>query len=195
LVGVLAAEGCSVSSAATRSVHSVVSPTTGAQVASFGWEACNLSGNGANTYVQVTANMVLQTVNVDVSASILSTKGAGFAEVLCGGSVSRKVAPTFGSSPASYVDHSVSGNFGRVATENQGNIKIVQDFDMYQDQFLSVILKTWVPSDGTASAVSRHVLAYPSLSLDAGDYLVFHMDHAGMPVDAEMQVVIAYTLT
>ncbi|HTS34203.1 MAG TPA: hypothetical protein VMH04_00950 [Candidatus Solibacter sp.] len=42
---------------------------------------------------------------------------------------------------------------------------------------------------------SRQVLVYPSLSLSAGDYLVFHMDHQGVTLDAEMQIVLAYTLT
>jgi hypothetical protein len=32
------------------------------------------------------------------------------------------------------------------------------------------------------------------LPLMTGDYLAFHMDHAGMgPVDCEMQVVISYS--
>jgi hypothetical protein len=32
------------------------------------------------------------------------------------------------------------------------------------------------------------------LQLNAGDYLAFHMDHAGVSVDCEMQVVLGYTL-
>jgi len=33
-----------------------------------------------------------------------------------------------------------------------------------------------------------------SLMLNAGDYLVFNMSHAGVPGDGEMQVVLQYTL-
>jgi hypothetical protein len=62
-----------------------------------------------------------------------------------------------------------------------------------QDQFFSVILKTWVPADGTASAASRQFVGYPSLQINTGDYLVFHMDHEGVALDAEMQVVLAYS--
>jgi hypothetical protein len=63
-----------------------------------------------------------------------------------------------------------------------------------QDVLYSVILKTWVPASGTASGTSRHQCATPSLALDARDYLVFHMDHAGVRGDAEMQVVLEYAL-
>ncbi|MGA9981010.1 MAG: hypothetical protein WBQ08_20480 [Candidatus Sulfotelmatobacter sp.] len=58
-----------------------------------------------------------------------------------------------------------------------------------------MILKTWVPADGTASSTSRHVSVARSLALNAGDYLVFNMSHAGVPGDAEMQVVLQYALT
>jgi hypothetical protein len=33
------------------------------------------------------------------------------------------------------------------------------------------------------------------LALSAGDYLVFNMSHAGLPGDAEMQVVLQYALS
>lgn len=51
------------------------------------------------------------------------------------------------------------------------------------------------PAAGSGSAASRQVLVYPSLNLTAEDYLVFHMDHQGVSVDAEMQIVMTYTLT
>ena len=43
--------------------------------------------------------------------------------------------------------------------------------------------------------VGRQALVERALPLNAGDYLVFHMDHAGVKVDAEMPVVLGYTLT
>ena len=64
-----------------------------------------------------------------------------------------------------------------------------------QNIFFSVILKTWVSKSGTASSTSRHVSAARSLALNTGDYLVFNMSHAGVPGDAEMQLVLQYTLT
>jgi hypothetical protein len=71
---------------------------------------------------------------------------------------------------------------------------VVNDGFILQDIFYNVILKTWVPDNGTASSTSRHFSASPGLELAADDYLVFHMNHAGVPGDAEMQVVLEYTL-
>jgi hypothetical protein len=193
VLGALAAQGCDVSSAATMP-SLTASPTSGSQVASFGWELCNLNGNGGNTYVEILANMVLQTVNADLSASILTASRQGFAEILCGGGVSRQSVPQFNSSPQAYVKFPGGANFGTVAADNPNNLSFIRS-GVVQDQFLSVILKTWVPPDGSGCATSRQVLVYPALSLSAGDYLVFHMDHVGVALDAEMQIVLAYTLT
>ena len=196
-VGVLAADGCAVpGSAAPRAdAASIAPPGSGSQVASFGWEACNLKGNGANMFVKVQQNMILQSVNIDLSASILEMRGSGFAEILCVGGVSRQGAPSFDNSPHAYVNFPLSSNFGSVTAENPHNLSLFFDGAMLEGQFLAVILKTWVPNDGTACATSRQVLAYPSITLNAGDYLVFHMDHEGVDVDAEMQIVLQYTLT
>ncbi len=80
-VGVLATEGCAVSGAAAA-------PCPVQQVASFGWEDTNLAGNGANMYFKVPTNMVLNAVDVDISAMILASNATGFAEVLHSRSVS-----------------------------------------------------------------------------------------------------------
>ncbi len=196
-VGLLATEGCAgpgpVPAALAATVPAASGSTGSTQVASFGWEVINLGENGANTYVKVASKMMLQTVNADISASILGGTGPGFAEVLCQGGVSRQSVPSFNNSNKAYVNFQLSPDFGSVTPDNPYNLSLVIG-GMVQDQFLSVILKTWVPQDGTASATSRQVLAYPSLQLDAGDYLVFHMDHHGVAVDAEMQIVLTYTL-
>jgi hypothetical protein len=60
----------------------------------------------------------------------------------------------------------------------------------FQDTFLNVILKAWITSDGTASQTYRHVQISPSLSLNAGDYIVFTMSGGEIMVDAEMQIVM-----
>jgi hypothetical protein len=183
--GVLVTEACSVSAA---------SPS-GLQVAAFGWEVSNLFGNGADVHFKILNNMMLHTVNVDLSAAILSADATGFAEILCVGGVSRQTVPTFDNSGGhAYINFPVSSNFGAVTTENPNNLTLFFGKNVQQDQFLAVILKTWVPADGTASATARQVLVHPSLNVNAGGYLVFHMDHAGVSVDAEMQVVITYAL-
>ena len=198
-VGVLATQACS-SPVSVPTVLAATAPPTaatsgsGTQVASFGWEVCNLNGNGADTYVKVVNNMTLQTVNADLAASVMSNRVAGFAEILCSAGVSRQAIPTFSNSSQTYINFPASPDFGAVTPENPHGLTLLAS-GMVQDQFLSVILKTWIPPDGSGSATSRQVLVYPSLSLSVGDYLVFHMDHAGVSVDAEMQIVITYTLS
>lgn len=198
-VGALATQACSAPGAvptvlaAGRDIPAAKS-ANGTQVASFGWEIVNLGGNGANTYVKVTNNMVIQTVNVDLAASVMTPRVAGFAEILCSGGVSRQSMPVFNNSSQAYVNFPASPDFGAVTPENPHGLSLLAS-GMVQDQFLSVILKTWIPPDGAGSATFRHVLVYPSLAVSAGDYLVFHMDHQGIGVDAEMQIVLTYTLT
>jgi hypothetical protein len=187
-VGVLATEGCAVSRAA------ITSSTKSPRSASFGWEVTNLNGNGANAYFSISAGMILNSVNIDISAVPLAVNGSGFAEVLCYGGVSRQGVPTFDNSGGhDYIGFALSSDFGSVTLVNPNNLSMVYDGSLSQDKFVAVILKTWVPGDGTASATARNVTAYPSLTLNPGDYLAFHMDHAGVSVDAEMQVVINYT--
>ena len=65
---------------------------------------------------------------------------------------------------------------------------------MVQDLFFDVILKTWVPADGTGGYTSRQFSSQAALALNKGDYLVFHMDHAGVSGDVEMQGVLQYTV-
>jgi hypothetical protein len=165
------------------------------KIASFGWEVTNLDNNGADIYFQVRSGMTLSSVNIDTAFMITSTpSSAGFAEVLCRAAVSRGV-PKFvhGDTGAPFVSPE-SPNFGRVHVYNPNNLGVVNDGFILQDIFYSIILKTWVPDNGTASSTSRHFSASPGLELAADDYLVFHMNHAGVPGDAEMQVVLEYTL-
>ena len=191
-LGALAAQGCAVSTSVHAASPGTATPAT--QVASFGWEVCNLCGNGANAYLPIQNNMLLQSVSVDVSASILKPTAAGFAEILCLAGVSRQSSPGFNNVAPAYVNFPASPNFGNVALDNPNSLSIIADGNMLQDRFLSVILKTWVPSTGAASATARHVVVSPLLCLNVGDYLVFHMDHFGISLDAEMQIVISYSL-
>lgn len=184
----LATEGCAVSRAATAST------TKAPRCASFGWEVTNLNGNGANAYFSIPVGMLLNSVNIDVSTTPIGVNGAGFAEVLCYGGVSRQGVPAFANSGGhDYINFAPTSDFGTVTLSNPNNLDMVYDGGLYQDKFVSIILKTWVPSDGTASATARNVTAYPALTLNPGDYLAFHMDHAGVSVDAEMQIVVNYT--
>lgn len=164
--------------------------------ASFGWELLNLDGNGADAYFRVANAMMLNIVNIDAALMLISSSPGGWAEVLCQGKVVRGGPPGFSaSSAAAYLPAAASADFGTLSWYNPSNLDLVGDGFLIQDMFYSVILKTFVPADGTASSTQRQFSMSPGLSLNAGDYLAFHMDHAGVSVDCEMQVVLGYTLT
>jgi hypothetical protein len=162
-------------------------------VVSFGLELVNLNGNGADAYFPVTRNMMLNSYNIDVASMLVSSTTGGWAEVLCQGRVSRGGPPTF-SGAAGYLPYPASSDFGQVSWYNPAGLQLIGNGSHSQDLFYSVILKAFVPADGTASSTHRQVFGQPALQLNAGDYLAFHMDHAGVSVDCEMQVVLGYTL-
>jgi hypothetical protein len=163
------------------------------QVAGFGWEVVDIDNNGANVFFQVLNDMTLQSLVVDVAYMITTAPdSAGPAEVLCAAAVARGAPPTFSPGPASYPAFPVTSPFGNVQLVNPNGLHVAFDPGTAGDSLYRVILKTWVPADGTASAASRNVRLEPFLGLNAGDFLVFHLDHFGVPGDVEMQVVLGY---
>jgi len=171
--------------------------STGPSFASFGWEVTNLNDNGADVYFEVTSNMVVSAVDIDVAFMITGLPAnPGFTEILCRAAVSRGGRPKFyKGDPGASFESPESPNFGTTHIHNPNNLNVGDDGYLLQNIFYSVILKTFVPADGAASSTSRHVSMARSLTLNAGDYLVFNMSHAGVPGDGEMQVVLQYTLT
>jgi len=155
---------------------------TGSKIAGFGWEIGNLDNNGANVYFRVLQGMVLQWVDIDVAFMITSAPAVpGFAEVLSRAGVSRDAPPSFSGPPHDFILFPASSDFGGVHVHNPNNLSIGYDRVLLQDAFYQVILKSWVPVDGTASSTSRNAHVEPNLVLSTRDFLVFHMNHAGVP--------------
>jgi hypothetical protein len=172
-------------------------PAVAAQdlVAGFGWEINDINNNGADIFFEVLDSMVLNAMHIDVAFMLTSPPAQpGFAEVLCMGGVSRGAKPTFSDPPATYINLPATSNFGRIGQNNPNKLNTGLG-GVVQDLFYSVILKSWVPADGTASSTSRNVSVQPGLLLSKGDFLVFHMDHAGVGGDVEMQATLQYTLS
>jgi len=183
---------------AIRGLGSADSATLSAKsgVASFGWEACNLTGNGAAVSFEVTSALTLTAGDLDLAFMITAPPTrAGFAEVLCRAAVSPGAPPKFHPDAKAHVVSSQSASFGTLQVHNPHKLNIVNDGYLLQNVFHSIILKTWVSSDGTGSSTYRHVRITPSLVLHRGDFLVFTMDHAGVPGDCELQAVFEYTMS
>ena len=165
------------------------------QSISFGWAVDDLHDNGADVSFEILEDLVLVAADVDVATVLMSLPStAGFQEVLCQAAISRQAPPAYGPAPAGYLESPITTDFGKVAYYNPSGIATVGDAAPLQDKFVSIILKSWVPLDGTASSASRHVHTEPDMTLQKGDYLMFHMDHSGVEVKGEMQVVLAYAL-
>lgn len=179
------------------SAGAAAATSTGPSFASFGWEVTDLNDNGADVYFEVTSNMTVSVIDIDVAFMLTALPAnPGFTEVLCRGAVSPGGRPKFyEGDPGASFESPQSPNFGKTLIHNPKGLNVGDDGYLLQNIFYSVILKTWVPTDGTASSPSRHVSMARSLVLNAGDYLVFNMSHAGVPGDAEMQVVLQYNLT
>jgi len=180
-------------SSEARAQQSSTSPS----FASFGWELANLNNNGADVFFEVTNNLVLSAADFDVAFMLISPPSEpGFAEILCRAAISPGAPPTFyKDDPGASFVSPASPNFEKVKVHNPHGLNIGNDGYLLQNVFFSVILKTWVTADGTASSTSRHVRLAQSLALNAGDYLVFNMSHGGVSGDCEMQVTIEYVLT
>jgi len=161
-------------------------------IAAFGWEINNLGTNGGGVFIKVQRNLTLNIVDADMSFSPLSPPAQpGFADVLCRGQVSRGGPPNFVGTEVNFFPPS-SPAFGAVQTYNPSGLQMGSDSQPFQDTFLNVILKSWITSAATASQTYRHVQVSPSLSLNAGDYLVFTMSGGEITVDAEMQVILVF---
>jgi hypothetical protein len=178
-----------VSSGALTSCMSAGAATgTSIQSAGFGWEIPEINNTGADISFRVERAITLLSASIDAAMSLTSPfPNPAFTEVLCLASISRGGPPTINGN-AGYFDEVSSPTFAP-AQLFHGDI-FHGNQSMLQDRFYSVILKAFAPYEGSSS---RHVTVNPNLAVDAGDYLIFHMDHAGYgPMNCEMQVVLSY---
>ena len=191
LAGVAAGTITGLSSSAAGATNSQGGP----RIASFGWEVNNLDNNGADVYFRVADNMILNSLSIDTSFMLTALPSSpGFAEILCRAAASQGPPKFYQGDPTASFISPASPNFGKVEAYNPNNLNLGYDGVVLQYIFYSVILKTWVPENGAGSSTSRHVNTRPQARLNADDYLVFNMNHAGVPGDCEMQVVLEYTV-
>jgi len=162
------------------------------RTAGLGWEVINLHNNGVDFYTQILRDVKFLWLDLDVSYMITSIPSSpNFAEVLFTMGLSKE-RPKFTPPPQVYDSPPISADFREFEVYNPNKLKIVGGGNLAEGQLVRLILKSWVPADGSCSQDSRHVYVTLGLSANKGDYLVFHADHAGVEVDFEVQGVIAY---
>ncbi len=189
--GSLALGAVTAGSLRAKPLESADGPDTGRRTAGFGWELF-VNNNFGAVYVEVRQPMMLNTLDADLAYTITAAPSEpGLAECLFRAGVTRGTAPNL--DPAVY-PFPQSPDFGDVQASHPENF-YGYDHIVLQDVFYQVILKSWVPLDGTASATSRFTHVEPRLKLNAGDYLVFQGGGDGvLGGDVEMQVVLGYTV-
>lgn len=185
--GLVAAQ---VASAGPASADSAAPPI---HTAGFGWELVDLHNNGADLYFPVQDRVILRFLEFDTAFMLTAPPPSpGIIEILYTGGV-HTGTPTFGDPPQVYEEFPHDDTFGQGVMVNPNNLTGPFNDHFGKGQFLSLILKSWSPADGTASSSERHVHTDLWTPVEPGDFLAFHMDHAGLQVDAEVQVVIGYS--
>ena len=158
--------------------------------AGFSWTVSDLDGTSAFAYFRALRTIVLKAFNIDAAYSI-SSEGAvfGSAKLSCKASVLHRSAlrSGFGKfAPAR------SNDFGAAVLYNPNNLTIDCDSSPIQNAFYSAILASCVPSTGKSSQASRHVRSSANIVVSAGDYLCFHLVHAGVPGEGNLGVVLEF---
>ena len=166
---------------------------------SFGWEAANLLNDGANGFVQVANQIVLNALQGNVSIAFPSARSgyfgantqSGFSEVLATGYIASD-KPTFGGGASEYFYGPVvpNGDFVNASGLNAAGVKIAGSAAPTPGGLFSSILKTNAP-DAASVPISISGL---SVVIPAGSWIVLHADHMGVgPCDFEIQLTMFYS--
>lgn len=161
--------------------------------AGLGWEVENLHNNGADIYFRIAKAIQIDYVDLDV-AYMVTAPSAGFAEVLFTLGLTAGT-PQFTGPPQVYQSLPPDPDLGTGQVVNPAGVTMVGGGQPAGGELVNVILKSWVPADGTGSQDQRHVTMPLSVKVPAGSYVACHMDHVGVAVDCEMQLVLGYTRT
>jgi hypothetical protein len=162
----------------------------------FGWELNSVHNNGSDLYAQILHNMSIKGIEMDLAFMITAAPGVfgkgEFAEVLCFAFISPS-KPTFTPGAPGYSNGAPNPDFGASAFYTTQASEGAHGGIGGLNTLASVILKSWVPPSGEASATCRNVVVTGlDIYAAAGSYLVLHMDHAGYAGDVEMQGVLFY---
>lgn len=163
----------------------------------FGWEAAHLNNNGCNLIVPIAQTMTIQKIQVDVSTMFLQPQwgATGYAEVLAGGWVTYGT-PVFSGDAHDYNWGPAPWGSPTLATSFHDPNGIGPGGGVSPGALFTFILKTQAPADADRQAVIDNIgllVNGPATPGGPGNFLVFHMDHAGVPIDCEMQGVLYYT--
>lgn len=166
-------------------------------ITGFGWKLTPLINNGGNAIFKITTPLTIQFLTMDVSFALIGPMGPlnQPVEVLCqafagtpGFSIS---GPTYSITTTPDPSITFGGTAKDPALTYTPDPTVAPTF--MKNVLTSVTLKVEAVAGGTDGATGRNVTVNPDLALNAGDTLVFHIEHqGGTRAQAEMQIVIGY---
>ena len=157
---------------------------------SFGWEINRISENGGNMLVPVVKPMTLTGMQVSLAMMFLApTQGAS--EIYASG-FAFPILPQFDNTAGHAFFHLDSrGDFGKMLFNDPNGINPHGDCGSYeQDALFIAILKTYAPQ-----SAQQNITVPLDIPIKAGSFLVFHLDHWGVPCDIECDGTFSYELT
>jgi hypothetical protein len=153
----------------------------------FGWEINKIDGRGANMVVPIVKPIILTGIQVSIAMMFLApTQGAS--EVYAAGFVfpEQPIFDDTGGHDFFHLDY--KGDFGPMQFHDPNGINPHGDCGSYkQDGLFIAILKTYAPASAQQNIQVPH-----NISVKAGSFLVFHMDHWGVPCDIECDGTFTY---
>jgi hypothetical protein len=153
----------------------------------FGWEINKISGNGANMIVPIKCPMIITGIQVSISMMFLGGP-PGASEIYAGAWVFPEEPQFDDTGGHDFFKLEYSGDFGAMRFHDPNGIQPHGDCGSYkQDGLFIAILKTYAPQ-----STSQNIWMPHEIDVKAGGFLVFHLDHWGIPCDVECDGVFTY---
>lgn len=166
-------------------------------ITGFGWKLTPLLADGGNAIFKIAIPLTIKFLTMDVSFALVSPIGPPNVPVevlfqaIAGSPGFGISGPTFSVNTGPDPNISFSGTAKDPSLSYTPVPTIAPTF--MRNVLTAVALKVETVSGGIDGATGRNVTVNPDLSLNAGDALIFHIEHQGSTrAQAEMQVVIGY---
>jgi hypothetical protein len=160
--------------------------------ASFGWEINAINGNGANMIIPVAKPIVLTSIQASISMMFMSSAQGASEVYACAWAFPEKpVFDNTGGHAFFNLTKPLSPDFGPMTFYDPNGIKPHGDGGSHvQDALFAAILKSYAPASTCQNIQVPH-----KIPIAAGSFLVFHLDHWGVPVDIECDGTFTYEAT
>jgi hypothetical protein len=153
----------------------------------FGWEINSINGNGANMMIPVERDITLTGIQASLSMMFMAPT-AGASEIYAAAWVFPQMPVFDNAGGHAFFNLNGGTDFGAPSFYNPNKLNAHGGGgSCTQDSLFAAILKTYAPASTAQNIVMPH-----SIHIAAGSFLVFHLDHWGVPCDVEMDGIFTY---